>query len=116
VKHKRTVLSPGKRGDELDSPPSEQDKSDELLNLKGPEPKPETKNVQQESERVQNVVLDSTNDTEPNTLDNTTNKNVRVCENSNMKAPTTTPSLVEEPRVSKRKKKTPTTKNEDFLW
>jgi hypothetical protein len=90
--HKRTVLSPGKRGDkfeELDSPPSEQDKSDEMLNLKGPEPKTETKNVQQESERVQNVVLDSTNDTEPNILDNTTNTNITVCENSNKKAPTT---------------------------
>jgi hypothetical protein len=43
---KKTVLSPGKRRDELDSPPSEQDKSDKMLNLKGSKPKPETKNVQ----------------------------------------------------------------------
>jgi hypothetical protein len=50
---KKTVLSPEKRRDEideLDSPPSEQDKSDEMVNLKGSKPKPETKNVQQESE------------------------------------------------------------------
>jgi len=91
------------------------DKSDEILNLKGFKPKPETKKVQQESERVQNVVLDSTNDTEPSTLDNTIKKCVAVCENSNLKAPTATPSLDEEPRMSKRKKKPPTTKNEDFL-
>ena len=86
-----------------------------MLNLTGPKPKPEKKNVQQESERVQNVILDSANDTEPNTLDNTINKSVIVCENSDMKAPTATPSS-DEPRMSKRKKKPPTTKNEDFLW
>jgi hypothetical protein len=40
---------------------------------------------------------------------------VTVCENGDMKAPTVTPFL-EELRVSKRKKKPPTTKNEDFLW
>jgi hypothetical protein len=115
---KKTILSPGKRRDgldELDSPPNEQDKSDEMLNLKGSKPKSETKNVQQKSERVQNVVLHSANDTEPNTLNNTINKSVIVCENSDMKAPTATPSLNEEPRVSKRKKKPPTTKNQDFL-
>ena len=87
-----------------------------MLNLTGPKPKPEKKNVQQESERVQNVILDSANDTEPNTLDNTINKSVIVCEDSDTKAPTATPSSDEEPRMSKRKKKPPTTKSEDFLW
>jgi hypothetical protein len=72
--------------------------------------KPETKNVQQESERVQSVVLDSVNDTEPSTLDNTIKKCVIVCENRDVKAPTATPSLDEEPRVSKRKKKPPVNK------
>jgi len=90
------------------------DKSDEILNLKRFKPKPENKKVQQESERVQNVVLDCTNDTEPNTLDNMIKKCVVVCENSDLKAPTVTPSLEEEPRMSKRKKKPPTTKNEDI--
>jgi hypothetical protein len=33
-----------------------------------------------------------------------------------MKAPTVTPFLDEELRVSKTKKKPPTTKIEDFLW
>jgi len=84
-------------------------KRDEILNLKGSKPKPETKKVQQESERVQNVVLDSTNDIEPSTLDNTIKKCV-MCENSDLKAPTATPSLDEEPPP----KKPPTTKNEDF--
>jgi hypothetical protein len=91
-------------------------KSDEMLNSKGSKPKPETKNVQQESERVQNVVFDSANDTEHSTLDNTVKKYIIVCENSDMKTPTATPSLDEEPRVSKRKKKPPTTKIVDFLW
>jgi hypothetical protein len=57
--------------------------------------------VQQESERVQDVVFDSANDTEHSTLDNMIKKCVIVCENSDMKAPTATPSLDEEPRVSK---------------
>jgi len=92
------------------------DKSDGILNLKGSKPKPETKKVQEESESVQNVVLDSTNDTEPSTLNNTIKKYVVVCENSDLKAPTATQSLDEEPRMSKRKKKPPTIKNEDFLW
>ena len=110
---KKTVLNPEKRRvemDELENPPNEQDKSDEMVNLKGSKPKPETKNGQQESERVQNVILDSANDTKTNTLDDTTNKSVIVCENSDMKA------LDEKLRVSKRKKKTPTTKSTDFLW
>jgi hypothetical protein len=62
------------------------------------------------------VVLDSANDTKTNTLDNTINKSVIVCENSDMEAPTATPSLDEKLKVSKRKKKPPTTKNTDFLW
>ena len=52
---KRIVLSPAKRKDEHDKPdsrPNDQDKSDEMLNLKGPKLKPETKNVQQESKTV----------------------------------------------------------------
>jgi hypothetical protein len=53
---------------------------------------------------------------QPNTSVNIINKSVIMCENSDMKAPTVTPSLDEELRVSKRKKKPPTTKNEDFLW
>jgi len=42
-------------------------------------------------------------------------KYIIVCENSDMKPSTTTSSLNEEPRVSTRKKKTPTSKNEDFF-
>ena len=33
-----------------------------------------------------------------------------------MEVPTATPSSDEGPRMSKRKKKPPTTKSEDFLW
>jgi len=33
-----------------------------------------------------------------------------------MKVPTATPSSDEGPRMSKRKKKPPTTKSEGFLW
>jgi hypothetical protein len=33
-----------------------------------------------------------------------------------METPTTTPSSDKEPRMSKRKKKPPTTNSEDFLW
>jgi hypothetical protein len=84
-----------------------------MLNLNGFKPKPQTKNVQQESV---SVVFDSANDTEPHTLVNTSKKCVIVCENSDMKVPAATPSSDKEPRVSKRKKKPPTTKNEDFLW
>jgi hypothetical protein len=68
------------------------------------------------SDRVQITVPDSASDTEPNTLDNSINKSVILCKNSDMKAPTVTPSLDEKLRMSKRKKKPPTTKNEDFLW
>jgi len=34
----------------------------------------------------------------------------------NMEVSTATPSSVEGPRMSKRKKKPPTIKSEDFLW
>ena len=47
--------------------------------------------MQQESKTVQNVILDSANNTQPNTLDNTISKSVIGCENSNTKAPTATP-------------------------
>ena len=92
------------------------DKRDEMLNLKGSKPKPENKKVQQKSEKVQNVVPGPANNTEPSTLDKTIKRIVMMCENSDMKAQTATPSLDGEPRVSTRKKKPPTTKNEDFLW
>jgi hypothetical protein len=54
-------------------------------------------NVQQESERVPNVVFDSVNDTEPSTLGKMFEKIVIVCEDSDMEAPTATPSSDEEP-------------------
>jgi hypothetical protein len=72
--------------------------------------------VQQESERVQNVVFDSTNDTEPSTLGKMFEKSVIVCEDSDMEAPNAIPSSDEESRMSKRKVKPPTTKSKDFLW
>lgn len=57
-----------------------------MLNLKGSKPKPENKKVQQESEKVQNVIPGPANNTEPSTLDKTIKKIVMMCENSDMKA------------------------------
>jgi len=66
--------------------------------------------------RVQKVGLNPPNAIEHKTLESMSKKYIIVCENSDMKTSTTTSSLNEEPRVSTRKKKPPTSKNEDFLW
>jgi len=101
-------------------------------NLKGSKPKLESSKVQQEreraqnivlnppkqqeSERVQKVVLNPPNVIERKTLESMSEKYIIMCENSDMKTSTTTSSLNEEPRVSTRKKKPPTSTNRDFLW
>ena len=56
--------------------------------------------------------------------DNLTEENISLQEDSktdqtaleDMEVPNATPSPDEGPRISKRKKKPPTTKSEDFLW
>ena len=54
--------------------------------------------------------------TESGTSDNTKEKCAQIGGNSDIKVKTVTIAVEEEPRMSKRKKKPPSTKNEDFLW
>ena len=84
--------------------------------------KPTDRNTQQESENqsesesVQVVAPYRKTVTECGTSDNTKGKCAQIGVNSDIKVKTVTIAVEEEPRKSKRKKKPPSTKNEDFVW